>query len=174
MADRSSSGSGNGDLEGEPWWAALSRELVHPMQMKLLQAMWESDGPISPNELARIVKGVGAANIDRHMQRLRDVKAVDYAEESRGLDPLDVPYRLLLPHRKIAVAGSVFVQLGRNLKCERRQAGLTQKELAKRASLHRTAIGKLERGESNPAISTVFKVAKGLNIPATNLLKGIE
>ncbi|HSS04698.1 MAG TPA: helix-turn-helix transcriptional regulator [Solirubrobacterales bacterium] len=63
---------------------------------------------------------------------------------------------------------------GRNLNRARSRAGLSQEELAIRATLHRTEIGLLERGERLPRIDTVIKVAGALSIPPTELIKGIE
>jgi len=41
-------------------------------------------------------------------------------------------------------------QFGRNLARERERVGLSQEELGVRASLHRTAVSQLERGERVP------------------------
>ncbi|HEX5762002.1 MAG TPA: helix-turn-helix transcriptional regulator [Solirubrobacterales bacterium] len=61
-----------------------------------------------------------------------------------------------------------------NLKRCRREAGLSQEELSIRASLHRTAIGQLERCERLPHFSTFVKLAGSLQIEPTELLRGIE
>ncbi len=64
-------------------------------------------------------------------------------------------------------------QFGRNLAYCRRRAKLSQEELAVRASLHRTAVGQLERAERVPRIDTVVKLAGSLGIPPEELLDGI-
>ncbi|HEY5815035.1 MAG TPA: helix-turn-helix transcriptional regulator [Solirubrobacterales bacterium] len=69
---------------------------------------------------------------------------------------------------------AVAEQLGRNLRAQRRRAELSQEELADRSTLHRTAIGLIERGLREPRISTVAKLANALSIPAMDLLEGIE
>jgi transcriptional regulator with XRE-family HTH domain len=56
----------------------------------------------------------------------------------------------------------------------RKQAGLSQELLAKRAGLHRTAIGLLERGARVPRIDTLIKLAAALDVDAAELLDGIE
>jgi transcriptional regulator with XRE-family HTH domain len=50
---------------------------------------------------------------------------------------------------------------------------LSQEELGKRANLHRTAIGLLERGARMPRIDTLIKIAAALDIAPSDLLDGI-
>jgi transcriptional regulator with XRE-family HTH domain len=68
----------------------------------------------------------------------------------------------------------IATHFGRNLARARRRAGLSQEELGVRATLHRTEIGLLERGERVPRIDTVIKVAGALSISATELIDGIR
>ena len=68
----------------------------------------------------------------------------------------------------------IATHFGRNLARARRHAGLSQEELGVRATLHRTEIGLLERGERVPRIDTVIKVAGALSISATELIEGIR
>jgi transcriptional regulator with XRE-family HTH domain len=56
-------------------------------------------------------------------------------------------------------------QFGRNLAYCRRRAKLSQEELAVRASLHRTAVGQLERGERVARVDTMVKLAGSLGVP---------
>jgi len=55
----------------------------------------------------------------------------------------------------------------------RRRAGLSQEALGFRASLHRTEISTLERGERLPRIDTLIKLAGALSVPPGDLLKGV-
>jgi transcriptional regulator with XRE-family HTH domain len=64
-------------------------------------------------------------------------------------------------------------QFGRNLAYCRRRAKLSQEELAVRASLHRTAVGQLERGERVARVDTVVKLAGSLGIPPGELFDGM-
>jgi transcriptional regulator with XRE-family HTH domain len=64
-------------------------------------------------------------------------------------------------------------QFGRNLAYCRRRAKLSQEELAVRASLHRTAVGQLERGERVARVDTAVKLAGSLGIPPGELLDGM-
>lgn len=62
---------------------------------------------------------------------------------------------------------------GDSLRRARRQAGISQKEAGIRASLHRTEIGLLERGERTPRIDTAIKLAAAVNVPLAELTEGI-
>jgi transcriptional regulator with XRE-family HTH domain len=64
-------------------------------------------------------------------------------------------------------------QFGRNLAHRRKQAKLSQEELSVRASLHRTAVGQIERGERVARVDTLVKLAGSLGIPPGELLDGI-
>ena len=64
-------------------------------------------------------------------------------------------------------------QFGRNLAYCRKRAKFSQEELAVRASLHRTAVGQLERGERVARVDTVVKLAGSLGIHPGELLDGM-
>lgn len=69
---------------------------------------------------------------------------------------------------------NVAEQFGRNLAYCRRRAKLSQEALAVRASIHRTAVGMIERAERVPRIDTLVKLAGALEISAGELLDGLE
>jgi transcriptional regulator with XRE-family HTH domain len=64
-------------------------------------------------------------------------------------------------------------RFGKNLARCRRRADLSQEELAVRASLHRTAVGQLERGERVARVDTLVKLAGSLDLPPGELLDGM-
>jgi transcriptional regulator with XRE-family HTH domain len=68
----------------------------------------------------------------------------------------------------------VASQFGRNLAACRRRAGLSQEELAVLASLHRTAVGQIERGERIARVDTFAKLLGALNADPRELLEGIH
>ena len=68
----------------------------------------------------------------------------------------------------------VAARFGENLARCRGRARLSQEELGFRASLHRTEIGMLERGVRLPRIDTLIKLAGALEIPAGELLDGLD
>lgn len=68
----------------------------------------------------------------------------------------------------------VAVQFGKNLRACRRRAGLVQGELAYRASMHRSEISMFERGEREPRLRSVVRLASALSAAVDDLLRGIE
>ena len=62
-------------------------------------------------------------------------------------------------------------RLGAQVRDLRLKRSLTQVELASKCSLDRNYIGMLERGERNPSYITLLKIAQGLGISLSNLLK---
>jgi transcriptional regulator with XRE-family HTH domain len=68
----------------------------------------------------------------------------------------------------------VLSQVGKNLLRHRKRRGLSQENLAIHASLHRTEIGLLERGERIPRVDTLIKLAGALGISPGELLDGIS
>lgn len=65
-------------------------------------------------------------------------------------------------------------QFATNLRRARQRTGLSQEEVAWRASLHRTEIGLLETAARTPRIDTLVKLAAVLDVPIEcPLLDGI-
>lgn len=60
------------------------------------------------------------------------------------------------------------------LKKFRNDAGISQDALAKYCKLDRTFISLLERGERQPTISTLYKVAAALDITVQQLLTQVD
>lgn len=61
-------------------------------------------------------------------------------------------------------------QIGRNIASHRRQAGLTQAELAERLNYSDKAVSKWERGESVPDVVTLVQLAEQFGITVNDLL----
>ncbi len=70
----------------------------------------------------------------------------------------------LYPHQR------VLESFGERLQKVRKSKGVTQEELAGLLSMHRTYIGLIERGERNPTIRTLYKIAKALKVSGGDLL----
>lgn len=64
----------------------------------------------------------------------------------------------------------ILRQFGQKLQKVRQSKGITQEELAAMLSMHRTYIGLIERGERNPTVRTLYKIAKALKVPADKIL----
>ncbi len=69
---------------------------------------------------------------------------------------------------------NVAAHFGRNLARCRKRVGISQEEAAVRASLHRTAVGQLERGERTARVDTLIKLAGALGVEPGELLDGLE
>jgi transcriptional regulator with XRE-family HTH domain len=62
-------------------------------------------------------------------------------------------------------------RLGKNVRTRREAMGLSQEAFADLAELHRTYISDIERGQRNPTIQVVEKIAVALNVSAGALLE---
>jgi transcriptional regulator with XRE-family HTH domain len=65
---------------------------------------------------------------------------------------------------------AVTIAFGRRLREVREREGLSQDALGLRAKLHRSIIGRLERGAHQPTLSTALAVAFGLGVRPGELL----
>jgi ribosome-binding protein aMBF1 (putative translation factor) len=63
----------------------------------------------------------------------------------------------------------VRVQFGRRVRELRKARGFPQEELAHRAGIHYTYIGGIERGERNPALVNINRIAAALGVPLAEL-----
>ncbi len=66
------------------------------------------------------------------------------------------------------------LEFGKNIKSFRQKASLSQEQLADLASLHRTYIGSVERGERNISLENIVQIARALGVEASDLMKDIE
>ena len=55
-------------------------------------------------------------------------------------------------------------KLGKVIGALRKQANISQEELAFRASIDRTYISQIERGVGNPSLLVIFKIAQALKV----------
>ena len=60
---------------------------------------------------------------------------------------------------------------GRMVRLYRGRAGYSQEKLADRAKIHRTYIGGIERGERNPTLAMVHRIADALGVRPSQLLE---
>jgi transcriptional regulator with XRE-family HTH domain len=66
-----------------------------------------------------------------------------------------------------------LVLLGEKIRARREQLELSQESLADECGFDRTYISMLERGRRNPAFLNLVKLADGLKLPLSTLIKGI-
>lgn len=72
------------------------------------------------------------------------------------------------PKSKLCIA------FGKRIRELREKKDYSQEAFADRANLHRTYLGGVERGERNPTLTMLGKIATALNISLTTLLEGVS
>jgi transcriptional regulator with XRE-family HTH domain len=76
--------------------------------------------------------------------------------------------------RKTTLVGSeARITFGRRLRRLRRERDLSQEELGLRADLDRNYVGGIERGERNPTLVNICRLAGALGVEVTALLEGV-
>ncbi len=70
-----------------------------------------------------------------------------------------------------ALAKHHLMVLGRRVRQLRKQAGLTQEELAHVAGLHRAEVGFIERGERDVGVTILWPLAEGLGVGVADLFR---
>lgn len=66
------------------------------------------------------------------------------------------------------------VAFGKVLKERRKQAGLTQEQLALESDVQRNYVSLIERGINQPTITVIFKLAAGLKCKPSTLISEVE
>lgn len=61
-------------------------------------------------------------------------------------------------------------KVGKKIKTIRRQKGFTQEEVADKSGMHVSTLGRIERGESNPPLQTLNKIAQVLRVKPKEIL----
>lgn len=65
----------------------------------------------------------------------------------------------------------ILIKFGKRVKKMRVAKGWSQEELAKRAKLHRTYIGSVERNERNISLINIERIAKAFGVAPWQLIK---
>lgn len=94
--------------------------------------------------------------------RLHDLVVVPGRRE----DGDDSAWRIVPPEE----APALRLALGRAVRQLRAIGGLSQEQLGFAAGLHRNYVGAIERGQINPTLRVLCKLAYGLRMPASDLL----
>ena len=72
------------------------------------------------------------------------------------------------------MANQSLIILGKTIRKLRNKLGISQEDLAYRASIHLTYMGDVERGERNIAALNIIKVAKALKVKPSILFEDIS
>lgn len=67
-----------------------------------------------------------------------------------------------------------IAHLATNVRTIRTERGLTQEQVAIAAGLSLSDVGRIERGERDPGVRVLTKLAKGLNTTIEDLVRGIR
>jgi len=63
---------------------------------------------------------------------------------------------------------------GRILRELRTERGLSQEKLGFESDYHRTYISQLERGQKNPSLKAIFRLAEALRVKPSEMIRRIE
>ncbi len=69
--------------------------------------------------------------------------------------------------RKLIFDSKGLIAFSKQLKKLRREAGITQSQLAYEAGISLSQVARIETARINPTLSTVFAIARALDIPLT-------
>jgi transcriptional regulator with XRE-family HTH domain len=72
------------------------------------------------------------------------------------------------------MAGLSDNRFGENLAYERRRRALSMRALGAVAGMEGSEISRLEHGQRDPRLSTMLRVARALDLPLTELVRGIR
>ena len=79
----------------------------------------------------------------------------------------------LFCYRPVPQRSKLSKTLGETIRAERIKAGLSQEQLAERASLARNYIGNIERAEYKVTVETLAQIAKALGIRLRDLVSDL-
>lgn len=68
----------------------------------------------------------------------------------------------------------VVKRFGRVLRTYRKKLGVSQEHLALEAAVDRTFVSKIERGINQPSLTTIFLLARVLNVSPSELIRATE
>jgi transcriptional regulator with XRE-family HTH domain len=66
------------------------------------------------------------------------------------------------------------IEFGRHLRAIREAKGWTLEQFAEVAKMNELQIGHIERGASDPKLSTILKLARALKVTPAELLRGMR
>jgi len=70
------------------------------------------------------------------------------------------------PHSK----NNILASFGTALRATRKRLGVSQEELALKCGIDRAYMGAIERGEQNPGLLHIYKIATALGVKIENLM----
>lgn len=74
---------------------------------------------------------------------------------------------------KTSSIDKVYAELGIRILKARTNKGMSQEKLATDSGIDRSHMGFIEQGRRKPTLSTLFKIAKSLNLSLEDLFQGL-
>jgi transcriptional regulator with XRE-family HTH domain len=74
---------------------------------------------------------------------------------------------------KTSSIDKVYAELGKRILKARTDRGMSQEKLATDSGIDRSHMGFIEQGRRKPTLSTLFKIAKSLNLSLEELFKNL-
>ncbi len=74
---------------------------------------------------------------------------------------------------KVSSIDHIYSELGKRIVKARNAKGMSQEKLATNSGIDRSHMGFIEQGRRKPTLSTLFKIAKSLDISLEQLFKGL-
>ena len=74
---------------------------------------------------------------------------------------------------KTSSIDNIYTELGKRIVKARNAKGMSQEKLAANSGIDRSHMGFIEQGRRKPTLSTLFKIAKSLDISLEQLFKGL-
>ena len=69
---------------------------------------------------------------------------------------------------------SINARFGRTVRALRAKAGYSQESFADAIHVHRTTMGTFERGDGNPTLDMIARIAGGLRLSLAKLFEAVE
>jgi hypothetical protein len=85
----------------EAWWAGIAVDILHPVQVLIIEAFHYVDQPLSVRDISEMIEDVEPVNLDYHVGRLRTLRIVDFVDPNQRYPGfMDVPYQLVYERRR--------------------------------------------------------------------------
>ena len=72
------------------WWAALAGDLLHPVQVQIIEALRWIDQPLTVGDISEIVEDVEPVHLDYHVGRLRWLRVLSCTPRPPGSEFTDL------------------------------------------------------------------------------------
>ncbi len=129
-----------------------------------------SRGGLDKAMVSRLELGMRLPRLPKIL-RVASVLEVPPRKLLEGIGTDETPLALLPPPSDLEWPAA---RLGANVKWARNREGISQMDLAGESGVDRAGVGAIERGERDPRLDTILKLAWSLELPPAVLLHGVE